>query len=361
MMLKQKKMNKSAQVKSPALSAGFSLVELMVGMVIGLIAAIVIFNVLNNFENQKRATTGNSDAQTNGAIGLFQIQHDAQSAGYGLPVYGVDQLAFNCPVATAMDTSIPTDGINDVDLTPIRITDGGAGSDTIDIQMGDSPQGGVPVEMDTGTAANVARVSNNMGCRALEAGVYPGDIALTMNGAIGAPNCTLSRVTAVSPALAAITTITLSSATNVAAGSSVACLGNWRRIRYSIVSNQLTRDGSAVVSDIVNLQAQYGISASGNSNDITAWVNPTVGTWAAPTAANRNRIKAIRIAITARNGQITPANVTTAAPVAWVGISGSPAPAIDLTGLANWQRYRYRVYETIIPIKNMIYSRELAI
>jgi type IV pilus assembly protein PilW len=40
-----------------------------------------------------------------------------------------------------------------------------------------------------------------------------------------------------------------------------------------------------------------------------------------------------------------------------VGSGASPAPAIDLTANADWQRYRYRVYETIIPLRNMIWSR----
>jgi type IV pilus assembly protein PilW len=341
-------------------SAGFSLVELMVGILIGLIATIVIINAFNNFERQKRTTTGNSDAQTNGAIGLFQIQHDAHSAGYGLPVYGEDQIAFNCPASTQMDTSVPADGVNDISLSPIIITDGGVGNDIIDIQYGDTQLGGIPVEMTVGSAANVARLPTNMGCRATQAGVYAGDIALTMQGTLTNPNCILSRVTAVSLAAALPVSLTLSNSTNVAQGSWVACLGNWQRIRYSIVANELNRAGIPVVSDIVNLQAQYGISTTGQSNDINAWVNAT-GAWAAPTAANRNRIKAIRVAITARNGLLERNNVTMAAPVAWADIAGSPAPAIVLNTNANWQRYRYRVYETTIPIRNMIYSRENAI
>ena len=38
--------------------AGFSLVELMVGLVIGLMATLVIMQVFSTFEGQKRTTTG---------------------------------------------------------------------------------------------------------------------------------------------------------------------------------------------------------------------------------------------------------------------------------------------------------------
>ncbi|MDZ4297163.1 MAG: hypothetical protein U1A04_02410, partial [Moraxellaceae bacterium] len=45
-------------------------------------------------------------------------------------------------------------------------------------------------------------------------------------------------------------------------------------------------------------------------------------------------------------------------------VTASPAPEIDLsknadgTDNADWRRYRYRVYETIVPIRSMIWARE---
>jgi type IV pilus assembly protein PilW len=85
--------------------------------------------------------------------------------------------------------------------------------------------------------------------------------------------------------------------------------------------------------------------------------------------ADRNRIKAVRIAVVARNGLLEKTNVDgstvcssldSAAPTgicSWAGTAESPAPAIDLSNDANWQQYRYRVYETIIPLRNMIWSK----
>jgi type IV pilus assembly protein PilW len=123
-----------------------------------------------------------------------------------------------------------------------------------------------------------------------------------------------------------------------------------------------------VVVGIVNLQVQYGISAAANSNQVVQWVDATGGTWSAPTVADRNRIKSIRIAVVARNAKIETGNVTTAcssttaaAPTglcAWEGNVTSPAPVVDLSNGANWARYRYRVFETIIPLRNMIWSRD---
>jgi type IV pilus assembly protein PilW len=120
---------------------------------------------------------------------------------------------------------------------------------------------------------------------------------------------------------------------------------------------------------VVNLQAQYGISASAASNQITAWVEPSGATWAAPTVANRNRIKAIRISVIARNSKSETTSIsaacsstTAASPTglcAWEGTAASPAPAVDLSQMdANWARYRYRVFSTIIPLRNVIWSKD---
>ena len=123
-----------------------------------------------------------------------------------------------------------------------------------------------------------------------------------------------------------------------------------------------------ILTGIINLQVQYGISASANSNTVTGWVNAT-SPWDSPTVADRNRIKAVRLAVIARSDKMEATNVsaacsstTTASPTglcAWAGSSTSPAPAVDLSPAdANWQRYRYRVFETVIPLRNVVWAKE---
>lgn len=86
------------------MSAGFSLVEIMVGMVIGLIGMIVILQVFGLFEGQKRTTTGGDDAQNAAAIALFGLQHDIEQAGYGIS----DVSLFSCNLQL-QGQSIPLD------------------------------------------------------------------------------------------------------------------------------------------------------------------------------------------------------------------------------------------------------------
>ena len=322
---------------------GFTLVELMVGLTIGMLATVVIMQVFSVFEAQKRTTTGTADAQTNGGIALYNIGRELQVAGYPLmPTANSPLECTTLNVNGAADATVPNR------LTPVAITDGA--SDTLTLRYGDSLMGGVFTQI---TAAGPT-VSNNFGCQAGDTAIAVSTDGLTcdMTGVLTAPSATP-------------TIITLANATT---GVQLACLGIWNEITYAVNNGNLQRNGQDSVAGIVNLQAQYGVSATANSNQVTAWVDATGGIWAAPTVANRNRIKAIRIAVVARNPKMEPGNVTAAcssttaaAPTglcAWAGSVASPAPAIDLSADANWQRYRYRVFETIIPLRNVIWSRD---
>lgn len=360
---------------------GFTLVEIMVGLIIGLLVTLVVVNVFSVFEAQKRTTTGNSDAQTNGAIALFNIQRDTQIAGFALPVYGSEFSPFNCPINTTInhDNNV---GTAEIGLSPIVITDanGANSSDTIAIRYGNSMKGGIAVDMLAGTAANVAQVDTNIGCNFNDAVLIVRQTTpLTCSMTRVAPSPAGLTAAGVTPVRVALNDIT-----NVSAGNALACLGVWNEVQYAVTANQLTRSGdiaagvpSAVavpmVADVVNMQAQYGVSASANSNQVTQWVDATgafANTATTPALADRNRIKAIRVAIVARNGLLERANVTDACSsltaaqptglCAWDGAAaGSAAPAIDLTADADWRRYRYRVYESIIPVKNIIWSRSV--
>jgi type IV pilus assembly protein PilW len=338
---------------------GFSLVELMVGMTIGLLATIVIMQVISVFEAQKRTTTGTADAQTNGGIALYNIERELQMASY--PLLPVANSPLECTTLTvngAPDATIPNR------ISPVAIADGGAAagaSDTVTIRYGNSPTGGVPAQITAMGAptANDATVGSNLGCQA-------GDTTVITNGT----TCAMSTVTAI----AGTTTVTLANIIGAVVGTNLACLGTWNEITYASNNGNLERTlapNPAVpsVAGIVNIQAQYGISAAANSNQVTQWVDATAATgWNAPTVANRNRIKSVRIAVVARNAKMEPATVTAAcssttaaAPTglcAWAGSVASPAPVIDLSNDANWAKYRYRVFETIIPLRNVIWSRD---
>ncbi len=367
--------NKDCNKHLPMRQTGFSLVEIMVGLVIGLLVTLVIMQVFTVFEGQKRSTTGSADAQTNGSIALYTIQRDVQMAGFGLPVFDTVNPPLRCDPSPTVDHDGDAATPN-IDMFPLSITDGGTAagaSDDVAIRYSLTPTGGIPIRLLN--AANPVAVDNNLGCQ-------NGDIVMVSQGA----SCVMTRVNEDDADLIADTThITLAStppAPPLNIGSSLACMGNWNQFTYTIANNQLQRNDASsavltpIITGIVNIQVQYGISATADNNQVTRWVNATNtnsdgidwrSTATTPTVANRNRIKAIRIAVVARNGLMEKTNVTAscssitaATPTglcAWEGSAASPAPTIDLSNDADWQRYRYRVFETIIPLRNMIWSR----
>lgn len=348
--------------------SGFSLVELMVGLAIGLIASLVIMQVFSAFEGQKRSTSGTADAQTNGSIALHHIQRDVQMAGYGLPMPSADEdnVSLNCNPAPLFDHD-DDPATNDLDVFPLVIEDAGSAdgeSDVVTARFSRTAMGAVPVKIVNATNANAAAglaAENNIGC-------HDNDIVLISQGGV----CRMTRIADANGTPDTLQNISLIAATPLGApisiGAKIACMGDWRDYRYEIVNNQLVLDGVPIVSEIVNMQAQYGVSATANSNQVVSWVSAT-GAWAAPSVADRNRIKAIRIVVVARNDLLekdavtdqctTAKGVANNGPCAWDDADFDAAPAIDLSAIDSWQNYRYKTFETIIPLRNMLWSKDV--
>jgi Tfp pilus assembly protein PilW len=86
--------------------AGFSITDVMVGMVLSLIATIIIFQVFAVSESNKRNTTGGGNAQQNGVAGLFTIERGLRLAGYGF--LASDPVASQVPVTLTIGGTAAT-------------------------------------------------------------------------------------------------------------------------------------------------------------------------------------------------------------------------------------------------------------
>lgn len=360
-------------MSSPTLSRtagqrGFTMIELLVGMLIAMLATVIIMQVYETFEGQKRTTTGGADAQVNGSVALFNIQREVAGAGYGLPLFSTSHPALLCEPIPTIDHD-NNGGTPEIGIYPVLLLDGGVApgaSDTILVTYGDTTTGGVPIVADS-VVGSAAVVKNNLGCKT-------NDIALLVRGG----TCDLERVASLT-GTTGITFLNTPTINSTAQDVSIACLGAWTEISYAVVNNALTRNGVPNVAGIVNIQAQYGLSATPASNVITRWVDPVdiagtedysltkaANTVVTPARDDRNRIKAIRVAVVARNGLWEKEVVSTACSsttaqnptgiCAWEGNPISPAPVVDLSNDPDWQHYRYRVFEVIIPLRNVIWS-----
>lgn len=365
--------------------AGLSLVELLVGILIGLVATLAISNLFSGFEASKRSIAAGADAQSNGVLAMYYMQRDAQNAGFGLPLYNsADPSPLLCPI----DTSINQGGVV-INLSPVVIVDGGAGNDIVRIRYGNPASGGASLRA-TGVMTSPTLDGRLIGCQ-------ENDVILFHQTPTN-PSCSLGRLQQVATdrtiqSLSELNTVpTANPVTNLNGADWVrfSCLGVWNQYEYAVnAAQELTRSGGTpdaapfpnsaavpVTSDIVALQAQYGVSntldpaatsvtASAYLNRVDQWVDATGVYGPGMALIDRNRIRAIRIAVIARDSALQKTTVSqacngTAAGLSQVCIWQSDAtPAsVDLSGLANWERYRYRTFEATIPLRNILWNRD---
>lgn len=377
---------------------GFSLVEVMVGLVIGMLGIMVIMQVFAVSEGQKRTTTSGGDAQANGIAAIAAIERDARQGGYGYTSFpGVSSNPLLGCTILAYNENAPSKTLPPIRLYPVRITDGGGSApDTVTIIYSTSTGLSAPVsfkETYNGSAANY-KVTNSLG-------VNFGDLIVAVESG---KKCSLTEVTGPgnyvkgAPIDKDNGNIVFARGINgpfnpsgghkelycesgPPCGAYLINLGipvtrqYWVATTSAIVpantlvsSDLLFGDPSAtnaltLADNVVNLQAQYGVDTNGD-NIIDSWQEATGATYGdngatTPTGATIATIKAVRIAVIARSSLRERANsssvcdITTASPVVF---ADGPAITVDLSGDANWKCHRYQVYQTTIPLRNLIWN-----
>jgi type IV pilus assembly protein PilW len=120
---------------------------------------------------------------------------------------------------------------------------------------------------------------------------------------------------------------------------------------------------ASIANNMVALRAQYGRDTLNATTGLAVPPSPMdaiVDTYdqATPTSACAwVRVPVVRLALVARSVQQAgidkdtgATEVVTAAAPTWEGSTASP---IVLTGLADWQTYRYKVFQTMVPLRNV--------
>jgi type IV pilus assembly protein PilW len=353
----------------------------MVGLVIGLIAILVIGQIAAVFEGQKRTSTGGGDAQTNGAAALFLLEREIRMTGYGL----MGSTGMRCPLGINIyynGTTVSNPGASPADggiLAPLRIIDGGTGPDTVVMARSDNAMGVMPTTIVKDMPNSSAEVRVDWG-----AGLEEGQLFL-VGARDGSKICTLMQMSqdpqpviggeqfdmqhnsGQFPYNPPNPNNVFTTAPTYGIGDILINIGNFDYQRYTVLCNQLTfvdpsqvaapytcTNTQPLVDQIVNLQARYGIAPAG-SLTVSQWVDPT-GDWASNslTAAKIARILAVRLAVVARSHQMEKSNVYdcssgSASLPLWSG-----GPTMTLTG--DQCKYRYKVFETIVPMRNAIWG-----
>jgi type IV pilus assembly protein PilW len=337
---------------------GLSLMEVLVAMMIGLIGVVIISQVYITSDNFNRSTIGEGGAQTNGVIALYQIERDVRMGGYGI----ANSFALGCGAVAWYHA--PDFSPNAITIAPVVITVDASATvpDMVTVMYSNDLERAVPASL-ISFATSPAGITIDG-----TIGFDLNDMVLLVKRAT-AGGCSMARVSAAPSA----TELSFASGTNnplnwgtfpigYTTNDLVFDLGQPVVRRYSVNAatkklqsqNLFSAAGTAadvLMDGIVDLRAQYGKDTTGDGV-VDAW-NST-----APTnSAEWQQVLAVRVGILSRIGTYerpTGANcdATQNAP-SW---AGGNFGAIDvLTSTSEDRCYRYRVFETTIPLRNMIW------
>ena len=374
-----------------------TLVELLVAMLLGLITTYFIAQVFAVAEGQKRTATFGTDAQVNGAVALHTLRRHIMSSGYGVVSA---PSAMGCTIHGQFGTAGTTTASPAMTLAPVIITaavSASAPSDSVSVLTSTKSTFSAPV-LTNGVhteaqekAFLVQGGSHGMDeddtILAVPKGWTAADrcLLLTVKQDATNPGTTASklRVPHVPSPSASSWNATSSSdwpAAGFPDGSLLLNFGQMRRMDFRVNGDSFevitwTPQGigtpEQLNSGIVLMKALYGRDTNNDGVvDIYDTTTPTNN-------ASWRNVRVVRLAMVARSGQREKTAVTTAAPVWHVGdgtavtyqqypgattTCAANAASCDLTlpisHLDEWQNYRYKVFETAIPVRNRMWNTE---
>jgi type IV pilus assembly protein PilW len=353
-------------------AGGFSLIEVMVAMVIGMVGIIVMMQMFSLTEGQKRTTTGAADAQSAGAIALYGLQRDIRQSGYGI----VDTNLLGCNIL--LRAGVTLNAIGPVTINHASIPAGDPNTDTLLVVYGNSnssPQGETITDLTSAVtppytvAALTSFTTNDRVIAAPATRLSP--CALTLDTVTGVT--TRVAVTTGSAGMGLGTLFNLGQSPKIQAyavhrGNLTVCdymtsnCGTACSALDGPASTALGGSCSAawvpIASNVVSLRAEYGRDITVPMDTIVDAYDqsaPTIDVSSATAATAKcewSKISALRLALVLRSGQYEKTAVT--AGVVWAGTTSATPVLINLTSTdANWQNYRYKVYQTTVPLRNV--------
>ncbi len=375
---------------SPGFSPGFSLVELLVSVAVGMLAIVFATRLFVSSEQNKAAAVGGSDSMQNGMLAMFSISNDAGQAGWGLN----DTLLSGCDT-TFSDTQgyvlpvVSRGGVDTTPLSPVVIESGGTASDRITLMAG-SAMSGVGSERlrDNYAGAGSVNVATTQPFGFLQDSV----VVLAPEPAGG--KCAVAQLSDTPPGF------TLNFAADGTRRFNRATLGNaygagqarvynlgpvatlafhtWSVANGNLLLRATDLAGTAatpaaVVDNVVAIKGQYGFDTRAASAfdpaagmQVGAWSTTMInadGDGVTGGAGDIQRIAAVRLAVIARSKMpekpdpVTKQCSATTAPLTiFAGRSpatvAASAVTVNVDVIADWRCYRYRVFETIVPLRN---------
>ncbi|WP_432378399.1 prepilin-type N-terminal cleavage/methylation domain-containing protein [Duganella sp. P38] len=392
---------------------GFSLVELMISVVIGLLALLFATRLVISGETNKDAAVGGGDAMQNGMLAMFQLSGDAAMAGWGLNDPTVAGCAANFSDQRGYQLlTAQRDGVTITPLASVVIQSNGADPDLISFNSGSSNAAVASTMM----KANYTGESYVVAAESAPYGYAAGHVLVVAPQAPDRP-CSVMQIAGFNPATGRGAEMLLQGGSQYRYNAAASMpqhynmnvtfmynLGAPDQLHFHTwsVSNGVLllratdlagaeAAGVSVADNIVSIKAQYGFDTrvlagydpnppnNGKQLLPTASGGMRIGAWSGAMMdadgdgvngglGDYQRIAAVRIAVVARSKTVerprpgvqcsasaalptvfagsVPAGVAAAPVQVNVAVAGDPV---------SWKCYRYRVFETIVPIINSQY------
>ena len=382
-------------VQSPSRRmSGFSMVEVLVALVIGMLASIVVLEMFSNSEGRNRTAAGSADAQSNGIMTLYQMQSNIQRGGYGLNSISL----FNCNAIWKVGAGAGTDITKPVTLAPVAINPVDT-ANVLKIPAGDTNSDVLVVMFGTG---NSESEGNEIMATAVPVytvrsqGLFAvGDRVIAVAAPCGATNLTIDRLTASDAATSTVTAV-VGTAGNILFNLGPGPNGPNAAPTAAMPSNgpavlvYAVRNGSLTVCDfnindcskdsnkglvtvwvpltdnIVSMRAAYWRDNSAAWNGATPAdivINQTQPT----TACDWARVRAINLLLVTRsverdrdvvtNTAARVLNASAAIAPTWSSAAlNAAAPVVLGTDDATdqeWRHYRYKAFQAMMPLRNV--------
>lgn len=358
---------------------GGSLVGVMIGVTIGMLALLAVAQALTASQAHRRQTMGGSDAQQVGAVALWQLSRELRMAGAGLQAA---PFAWGCNLRAGRDgeTLLPRAAMpppfdtlpGALRLQPIVVRDGGGTQPDQLVAMGGRPAAGnVPMALNVLTPTTIGTGAS--------VGFAPGDLLLA-TAASGVDDCFIGQVDssyaapAGVPAPSVLPTGPAGAPFNLpAALAGLAGDRDWMLLNLGatpsfsafgisatagLVQLDLLAPRSVpvpIAENVINLQVLLGVddgSGGGTADDnvIDGWVDPGTAPFDFATLAGgasataQLRVKALRVALVVRaseRGGDSPATIALFTDV----------PARTLSVPVADRSYRYQVYDAVVPLR----------
>lgn len=378
---------KNPHARPAAMQRGFSLIELMVSVAIGLIVTLAITGVLVASEDRKRSSTSVNDVNQTGTYLSYVLDKAVRSAGSGFSeqapnVFGCAlNVARNGTAILAPNTALPApfaafSAANPaLRLAPVVIgnNQSDTGSDVLMVMAGNGGFAETALRVGAGTVGTSLALPTTLTLQASDLLLLAG----------GSANCMVTQAQATPPAgstelplggtyfAEAINGVTVSS---FGSGTGFAIpLGNVATrppqfqlfgvaANNALVSYDLLQNASAtpvpIADGVVAMHARYGVDTNGNQV-LDDWVD-AVGNFSAanllngsPDAlTNLQRILAVRIGLVLR----TPLQErNAAAPGSLTLFQDLPAAVQEtFTPAAGDANFRFRTIEVTVPVRNTL-------